>query len=347
MNESDGGVPAKIPATARRPAATIYDIATLAGVNPSTVSRALSTPGRISAKTEEKIHAAAKELNYRVNPAARALLTGRTRTIGLIVADITNPVFFDIVRGAEREAAEHDYTLVLAEFRESAEMEMFTAQRLMPSVDGLILATSRLHPDEIRRLAEEKPIVVINREVDHITSIVADVDSGVEEAVAHLAALGHRRIAYVAGPGRSWVSHKRWSSIQDFAARAGIDAVELSSEQPVMEAGRAIVDEVVASGATAVMAYNDLLAIGLMQGLIGRSVDVPGEISIIGFDNIFGADFTTPGLTSVGAPHTEAGMYAARGVLAILDGAAPAATPRPELATSLIVRGSTAQARAR
>lgn len=329
----------------RKPAATIYDIATLAGVNPSTVSRALSTPGRISAKTEEKIHAAAKELNYRVNPAARALLTGRTRTIGLIVADITNPVFFDIVRGAEREAAEHDYTLVLAEFRESAEKEMFTARRLMPSVDGLILATSRLQPDEIRLLGEEKPVVVINREVDDITSIVADVDAGVEQAIDHLAALGHTSIAYVAGPRRSWMSHKRWASIQHFAAGAGMVAVEMSSDQPSMDAGRAVAGEVVASGVTAVLAYNDLLAIGLMQTLIARQMRVPDDISIIGFDNIFGADWTTPALTSVGAPHTEAGVFAARGVFELLDGAPTA--ERPVLETHLVVRGSTAQARPR
>jgi DNA-binding LacI/PurR family transcriptional regulator len=326
----------------RRPAATIYDIATLAGVNPSTVSRALSTPGRISAKTEEKIHAAAKELNYRVNPAARALLTGRTRTIGLIVADITNPVFFDIVRGAEREAAQHDYTLVLAEFRESAEKEMFTARRLMPSVDGLILATSRLQPEEVQGLGEEKPVVVINREVDGITSIVSDVDSGVEEAIAHLAALGHRDIAYVAGPRRSWMSHRRWASIQHFAARAGMTTVEMSSNQPSMEAGRAVAEEVVASGVTAVMAYNDLLAIGLMRTLISRSVRVPEDISIVGFDNIFGADWTTPGLTSIGAQHTEAGMYAARSVLSLLDGET-AGTAQPHLATTLVLRGSTGQ----
>jgi len=339
MSENDRGTVNAV--SPRKPAATIYDIAQLAGVNASTVSRALSTPGRISAKTEQKIHAAAKELNYRVNPAARALLTGRTRTIGLIVADITNPVFFDIVRGAEREAAEHDYTLVLAEFRESAETEMFTARRLIPSVDGLILATSRLEPDEIRGLAEEKPVVVINREVEDITSIVADVAPGVDQAIAHLAGLGHTRIAYVAGPQRSWVSHKRWESILDAAARSGMEAVELPSEQPVMQAGRAMASAVLSSGATAVIAYNDLLAIGLMQELIGRSVSVPGDISILGFDNIFGADFTTPGLTSIGSPHTEAGMYAARGILSILDGAPSDQTSHEALVTSLVLRGST------
>lgn len=102
-----------------RSAPTIYDVARLAGVNPSTVSRALSQPGRINVKTEAKIHAAAKELNYRLNPMARALPTGKTNTLGLLIADITNPVIFGIVRGAERAAARHGYTLVVTESQES------------------------------------------------------------------------------------------------------------------------------------------------------------------------------------------------------------------------------------
>jgi LacI family transcriptional regulator len=344
MSDTENAAPAQGPAGShRRPAATIYDIAELAGVNPSTVSRALSTPGRISAKTEQKIHAAAKELNYRVNPAARALLTGRTKTIGLIVADITNPVFFDVVRGAERESAAHDYTLVLAEFRESAEMEMITARRLMPSVDGLILATARIDPAGIRDLADEKPVVIINREVDGIASVIANVDPGIAEAIGHLAGLGHTAIAYIAGPQRSWVSHRRWESIREHAEAVGMTVARLSSDQPVMEAGRAIAPEVIASGATAVFAYNDLLAIGLMQELIARSVSVPGQISIVGFDNIFGADFTTPGLTSINAPHTESGIHAARGILDMLGGGTPA--DDHGLVTNLVLRGSTGPAR--
>ena len=110
-----------------RSAATIYDIAKLAGVNPSTVSRALSKPGRINVKTEERIQAAAKELNYRLNPMARALPTGRTSTLGLLLADITNPMFFHVVRGAEEAASLRGYTLILAESQESADREAAAA----------------------------------------------------------------------------------------------------------------------------------------------------------------------------------------------------------------------------
>jgi LacI family transcriptional regulator len=181
-------------------APTIYDIARLADVNPSTVSRALSQPGRINAKTEARIRAAAEELNYRVNPIARALPTGRTSTIGLVVADITNPVVFGIVRGAERAAAEAGYTLIIAESQESGEREATTVERILPSVDGLVLATTRLGDAQIGQLAARKPTVVINREVAGLTSILPDVERGIGQLVDHLADLGHHSLAYP--PGR-------------------------------------------------------------------------------------------------------------------------------------------------
>ena len=332
----DGGRPKP-----RRPA-TIYDIAQLAGVNPSTVSRALSRPGRINEKTAKKIHDAARELNYVVNPAARSLPTGRTGTLGLIVADITNPMFFDIVRGAERETADRNYTLVLAEFRESSERELLTARRLMPSVDGLILATSRLDPEEVRALGREKPVVVINRRVDHITSIVANVDPGISQAVNHLAELGHSRVAYVSGPTRSWMSRHRWERARQLCEAEGIDIVRVPSAQPDMAGGRATADEVLRRGVTAVLAYNDLLAIGLMLELQSRGVAVPQQLSIIGFDDIFGSDFTTPALTSIGSPHLASGMYAAQSLFALLsDTAVPLVD---NLKTGLVMRASTAPA---
>ena len=157
-------------------APTIYDIAELAGVNPSTVSRALSKPGRVSAKTQQKIMDAAEELNYQVNIFARALPTGSTQTVGLIVSDITNPAFFDIIRGAETAAAARDYTLMLAESTESAEHE--NSRRpgaCWPPLTRLILASPRLSDEEIQALAAKKPVVVVNRKVDGVASVVADL----------------------------------------------------------------------------------------------------------------------------------------------------------------------------
>ena len=319
--------------------ATIYDIARVAGVNPSTVSRALSKPGRVSAKTQKLIEDAAAGLNYQVNPFARALPTGRTHTFGLIVADITNPTFFDIIRGAGTTASARDYTLVLADSAESAVTELTSARRMMATVDGLILASPRMDDDHILDLAREKPVVVINREVQGVPCVVPDVNKGIGEAVRSLAANGHKKVAYVAGPPQSWMSARRWDGVRSACEWSRLEAVRLESRKPTVEGGRQAAREVLASGATAVLGYNDLLAIGLMQELQAAGVVVPDQISIVGFDDIFGADFTTPPLTTVRSPLGECGSGAAALLLDLLHGTGePAGTLRVE--TELVLRGS-------
>ena len=331
----------------RRSAPTIYDIARLAGVNPSTVSRALSKPGRINVETEKRVKAAAEELGYRVNPMARALPTGRTQTLGMIVADITNPVIFDTVRGAERTAAAHDYTLVLAESVESAENELRAAERLLPIVDGIILGTSRLRDEEIVGLAERKPVVVINRSVDGVASVIADIEQGIVEAVRHVASLGHRSVVYVAGPARSWMSQRRWECLRDSCESLRIAVQRVEGGTPTVDGGRRAAVAVRESGATVAFAYNDLMAIGLMQELQLAGIAVPGELSIVGFDNIFGSDFTTPTLTTVGSPLGELGARASTLIIeAVVNGAAvEAAEETGAPATALVVRGSTGAVR--
>ncbi|NJC21650.1 LacI family transcriptional regulator [Arthrobacter pigmenti] len=344
--ESNSPVPGGPSAVGRegRQAATIYDVAKLAGVNASTVSRALSQPGRISAKTDKKVQDAVKALNYRVNPVARALPTGRTKTIGLLVADITNPVFFDIARGAERAAATRDYTLVLAESAESPETELLAAQRLLAVADGVVLATSRLSDDQIRQLSQSKPVVVINREVADVPSVMADIETGISQAVRHLFMLAHKSVAYVAGPERSWMSRRRWEIINDRCNWSNISAVPIGGSAPTVEGGRKAAMKVLESGATAVIAYNDLVAIGLMQEMVGGGKDVPDDISIIGFDNIFGSDFTTPPLTTISSPLAEMGASAIELVLRAV-GATEGAGDIGDLATELLIRGSTGKVR--
>ena len=330
-----------------RPAATIYDIAKLAGVNPSTVSRALSKPGRINVKTEERIHAAAKELNYRLNPMARALPTGRTHSLGLLLADITNPMFFNVVRGAESAASMRGYTLLLAESQESSEREAAAAERLSPSVDGLVLVTSRLSDEEIVELADQRPLVVINRKVHGIPGIVPDIGPGIEQALAHLGALGHTAIGFVSGPVNSWMNRARWAELLERAPALGMTIVEIGPGKPTLAGGAATLARVVASGVTAVLAYNDLMAIGLMRAAQESGIDVPGELSIIGFDDIFGSDFTSPQLSTVRTPLGAIGDRAVRLMMHLLDEDAGAPSRRESevpLVTELVVRGSTGPA---
>lgn len=325
--------------------ATIYDIAKLAGVNPSTVSRALGNPSRVSAHTRQVVEDAAAKLNYNVNPVARALQTGRTGMIGLIVSDITNPSYFDVIRGAQSTAASRGLTLVLAESAESASKEAEVAHSLQRSTDGIVLAGPRMTDPEICELNAVKPVTVINRNVDGVASVVPDVEPGVSEAVRHLASNGHQKIAFLSGPAQSWISSQRWNSFARTCEWTARETHAIQTKAPTSEGGRSAAREVIASGATAALCYNDLLAIGLMQELQAAGVVVPDEFSVIGFDSIFGSDFTTPALTTIASPFTLCGETALEELLSALsrEGADdPARRDRrtQSLRTTLLVRGS-------
>ncbi len=323
----------------RKPPSTIYDVARATGVSPSTVSRALNKPGRINAKTEQRIRAAAAELNYRLNPMARALPTGRTGTLGLILSDITNPVYFSLVRGAEQVTAALGYTLVLAESQESPELELETAQRLLVSVDGLVLVASRLEDDAIIDLADQKPLVVVNRRVAGVDAVIPNVAPGIREALDHLHDLGHQSLAYLSGPTASWMSRLRWETLLEQAVDRGMSIVEIGPGAPTLDGGRDALRRVRAAGVTAVIAYNDLMAIGLLLSANQSGLTVPDDLSIVGFDDIFGSDFTSPPLTTIRTPLGAVGDQAMRGLIASLDGT-DHTTPF-ELQTELVVRGST------
>lgn len=316
--------------------ATIYDVAELAGVNPSTVSRAFSKPGRVSAATEAKIRAAAAELNFRPNPIARALPTGKTLTIGLVVADVTNPVVFGIIRGAERAASAAGYVLLVTESQESGEAEAAAIERLMPGVDGIVLATTRLVDERIEEIAARKPVVLINRSVPGVPGVLPDVTSGVDALIDHLADHGHRSVVFVSGPAQSWISARRWEAIMAASARRDMAVVEIGPNLPTVEGGRAITPRLLAARPTAVVAYNDLIAMGIIQAAGFVGVAVPGEVSIAGFDDIFGSDLITPALTTVRSQLLLAGERAVKQLL----GTEP--TDSGELLhTELVVRAST------
>lgn len=325
--------------------ATIYDIAKLAGVNPSTVSRALNNPGRINIKTEAKIKDAAKQLNYRVNPFARALPTGRTKMIGLMVADITNPVFFDAVRGAEAAAMRHGYTLVIAESQESSSLEASTLQKVQAAVDGLIMVTTRLEDNQLKDLNDHKPTVLMNRMVEGIADVVPNIEVGIVEAIEHLNKLGHKRLAYIGGPKNSWMNNTRWNLILKHSLARGMNIVEIGPNTPSLEAGKGVIERVLAAGVTAVISYNDLMAIGFMKEAVNRGIRIPEDISVIGFDNIFGSDFTSPALTTVEIPLAKVGEEAVEAMLSLLDDRDNFIRTESTLKASLLVRNSTAKAK--
>ena len=202
-------------------AVTLEDVAREAGVAVSTVSRALSRPERVSARTREHVQAVARRLDYRPNLLARGLPSGRTGMLALVVTDITNPHQFGLIRGAETQAAAAGYTLVLADSRGRPDLEAELAARLGSSVDGFVLASSRRPDDELVELRRRRPLALYNRELEGFPSVVDDQDESSRQIVEHLVALGHRALAYLGGPRNAWTANKRWEALAAAFPRGG------------------------------------------------------------------------------------------------------------------------------
>lgn len=324
---------------------TIYDVAQLAGVAPSTVSRAFARPGRVKAETAERIRQVAAEVGYRVNPLALGVQTGRTSMLALVVSDVTNPFYAEIIRGAESAAAEAGYVLVLMDAQESRRMEHDSLNRSLSVVEGIILAGSRLSDSDIRMMAKQRPLVVLNRDVAGVPGIVPNIPQGTWLAAEHLARHDHRSLTYVAGPEASWADGMRWVGLRAAAAKLGQRVHRMGPFAPTVAGGRAAARRLLQDPPTAVVAYNDQLAIGLTLALQANGVRVPDDVSVIGFDNIFTAKIVTPALTTVVAPLRAQGRTAVHIVLA--SGAVPRrrAGQPITLPVKLVVRNSTAPAR--
>lgn len=322
------------PGSGRRP--TIYDIAARLQISPSTVSRALGQPGKISAATEAKVRAVADELGFKPNPLARALPTGRTGMYGLILPDITNPVHFELTRGVERVAREGGYRLLIAETQTSGENEAEVVARIRSAVDGIVLVASRLKDQQLSDIAAVTPTVGANMLSAAIPTVLPEISGGLTNALDHLKALGHRTIGYVGGPAGP-IDSARWSLLLEHALARGMSIHEFSTGGASIEAGAAALPRVLAGGVTAVLTYNDLIAHGILQGCRAEGVDVPGHLSVIGFDDIFTAALVNPGLTTVRVPLADIGESAMRLLICRQEVSL-------ELVTQLIVRESTGPA---
>jgi DNA-binding LacI/PurR family transcriptional regulator len=330
------------PEAGRTRPVTINDIAKLTNVAASTVSRALNNPGRVNAVTRERIQAAARQLNYVPNSQARALTSGRTGTIALLVSDVTNPFYFGIIRGTQHPLKAAGYAQLLIDTENSGELEVEMLHKMRRSLDGAILAASRLSDQGLAALAEEIPLVTINRNVRGMQSVVIDTPTGILQAAEHLVSLGHRDIVYVSGPANSWPNAARWQAMRSAGARLGLNVGRVGPFPPGQPSGPAAADAVLNTGATACVVFNDLLAIGMLTRFRERGVRVPDELSVVGCDDIFGADFCNPPLTTLAAPIERAGLVAVSMLLSRLS--ARSAEPVRQsvvLPTYLTVRDST------
>jgi LacI family transcriptional regulator, repressor for deo operon, udp, cdd, tsx, nupC, and nupG len=341
--ETAKGAPTRDARPDRPP--TIRDVAALAGVATSTVSRALARPDRVNPRTRIRIEEAAAELNYVPSSQARGLSSGRTNAVAVLVPDITNPFYFDIIRGTQHQLKAAGVTQLLVDTEESSEMELDALHKMRKSADGFILAASRLTDAQLAEVSRTQPLVTFNRASTSAPTVMIDTPSAIIQALEHLASLGHHKVCYVAGPPTSWSNQMRWKVFEEDATRRGMEVHRIGPYTPKTTSGAAAADAAVRTGATGCIVFNDLLAIGMLQRLQARGIRVPADMSIIGSDDIFGADFCNPPLTTISSPIEQAGRVAVSMLLAQLNPLSGSASRQlAVMPTHLTIRESTGPA---
>ena len=333
---------------------TLADVARRAGVHTATASRALNPATRelLSAKTVRRVVSAAAALGYSPNAIARALRTARTRSVGVLIPDLTNPIFPPMVRGIEDALRDDSHTALLADTDNDFEKEADAVAALQERhVDGLLVATARrAHPLLEQLLTANVPIVGISRtlETPAMAAVVADDTTGVTEAFAHLHELGHRHIGHLSGPRDMSTGSDRARAFEYCARSAGIgDSCPIvDSEQYTRASGASAMEQLMTHypGVTAVVAGNDLIALGAIETLRSLGERCPGDVSVVGFNDMPYLDLMTPPLTTVRVSHYDLGFEAARMLVEMLR--RPSASRRLVLPTQLVVRQSTAAPRA-
>jgi LacI family transcriptional regulator len=332
----------------------LSDVARTAGVHTATASRALNPAARheVNAETVRRVERAARRLGYVPNTLARGLRTSRSFVIALIVPDITNALFPPIVRGAERLLSAAGFTLVLTDtsndpVTERAQVSTMRAR----GVDGFIVATARWNDPVVRELAEaEVPTVLVNRRdsTARLPYIGGDDRSGVTMCVQHLAELGHRHIVHLAGPNNTSTGRERTAAFRSAMRSRGLPStgtvVECSAytEEAGAEAAEALIDK--GARFTALVAANDLLAIGAQETLTNRGLKCPTDVSVTGYNDINLMSRLTPPLTTVRVPLHLMGELAATALLQWIG--TPDSHPAVQtlLPVEFVARGTTAPA---
>jgi DNA-binding LacI/PurR family transcriptional regulator len=349
---------------AKSGASTIRDVARESGYSASTVSIVLNSAPLsryIPAGTKERIQTAARRLGYRPNPLARSLRSQRSNIVGVMVFDILDPFCTPILRGLENSLYQANYLSLLADsHNEPHRFERYLEMLLDRRVEGLVIIANWLVTD-IKLLADltEKriPTVIAGRgiEIEHASTVSVDNEGGAALALEHLYKLGHRDIAFLRGPKTLASSGQRWKGTRQFAQSVGLrlDAKRIAELPESLdpnsssEAGAQLTAELLRRGQmfTALMAYDDLTALGALRALKNKGVRVPEDCSVIGFDDVAQAGISAPALTTVRQPMEAMGTMSAGMLLDAINAASQkreVPVVRKKIAAELVVRESTA-----
>ncbi|OZG63414.1 MULTISPECIES: LacI family DNA-binding transcriptional regulator [Bifidobacterium] len=329
--------------------ATIQDVAQAAGVSAATVSRALNN-GSVKQATRDRVRKAADRLGYKPNAAARDLIAGKSGkgNIAVFVTDVGNFYFTDLFKGLFAQAQSLGYRLFVADLELTNDVER-TVGDVVSSCEGQVVVSPRISDTLIRRLFPQRNTVLANRQIEGYTDVCIDDRSGIMQAVRHLASLGHKRIAYISGLSHSWSNRARIDAVSRGCEEFGVECVAIGPFEPTygggVNAGDALMLE---EGVTAVIAFNDLVASGVVSRLVERGLSIPEDISVMGIDDSVLSRASRPQMTTIDVRQERMGSQAVRLLAELLDAERegvefePVSHMIPEI---LITRDSTAAAR--
>lgn len=325
-------------------AASIKDVALKAGVSIATVSHVLNGTRGTRPQTRQRVLAAIEDLGYAQNQAARNLVMGRSSLLGLIISDIRNPFFPEVTAAFQDQALLHNMDALVVNTNYDAHRTLNSVKRMIGlQVPALAILTSQIAPGVMDMLAEQKIATVyldLGRVDRYISNILLDYERGIAEGLEYLRNLGHRRIAYIGGPLHLHSAQRRKKAYLETAAELGLDPDYAIDADFTVKGGYYACSKLLSGRApTAIMAANDLTAIGVLHRAYDGGLRVPEDLSVVGFDDILIAEFTQPALTTLAVPRTEIGKVAFEALWAMMSD--PGAEGREfRLGTHLVVRQS-------
>ncbi|MFS8069556.1 MAG: LacI family DNA-binding transcriptional regulator, partial [Byssovorax sp.] len=266
--------------------AKLKDVAEASGVSISTVSRVFSNPEMLAPQTVRRVKEVASRLRFSPNPLARALITGKSTNIGLVVLDISNPYMNTLLKAAQARSRVRETGVFVADTDGSAAIEREVCEQLAKQCRGLILCAPRMSVPHIRAINDIIPLVLVNSVVEGIPCIYTDSAPAMKELVDQLVELGHQKIAYLPGPLRSWANKQRARAVAEQSAARGVELVKLEPTRATHADGIKASTAAFECGATAVMAFDDVLSSGLVEGFRRLGLSVPGDMSVTGHDDV-------------------------------------------------------------
>lgn len=320
---------------------TIRDVARLAGVSVSTVSRVYTQPDLFRDETRRRVHDAARQLKYSPNRNAASLTTGKTGNIGIVVPNLANPLFPEMVKAAQHSAGRRNLAVLLADSDDSAADEEQLLHALAKDVDAMLVFSSLLSDSQIMSVGQLRPMVFVNRQVAGYRCVLVDAAGGMRLLTQYLTNLGHSSALYLPGPENSWAAAERRNAIIEAGKRTGLDVDVAEPGAPSFERGAADAEKLVKTPLpSAVVCFNDIMALGVTARLLELGVNVPGQVSVVGWGGTSIAGYSTPALTTIAVPLSEIGRAAVdQAMLAQADAAGP--VPPVVLGVELVARATT------